>query len=380
MSLDSSSSLDELINETDCRLGVEKSPFKTVRDYRAFVTQIARDHYKTLTEKKKKLVQQFHKWISDNSIVRPFDPFNSMYGAETINEHFCIRFLNATGWKMNESEKLFNLWLKLRLKNRPHLIRSIDIEEEIATGKAFFHKYNKKGDRCVCIFIKKHFRSSTSIHQTKMLVMYGMELVLRIALYPNDKFCMLIDMDSFNIRKNFDFKMLKYFASLGDYFPETLSMIYFVNGGVVVNRLFSMVKKLVPSYTLRKLKFFKKCNGLLEHFDKQCLLKQHGGTSDFVWKFTPTRKLLNKAELHKLFRGKGMYEKEAESSYHNRKSMYARFKMKASASSPNLNEMDDSDEDDENEEIPVSKSTGVLRGIWGMRKSFSLSNLARARK
>lgn len=64
--------------------------------------------------------------------------------------------------------------------------------------------------------------------------------------------------------------------------PERLSNVFIINPNWFFKVLFTIIKPFLNSRTRKKIKIVQKNEDLLEFFDKENLLKELGGTSDYL--------------------------------------------------------------------------------------------------
>ncbi len=72
-------------------------------------------------------------------------------------------------------------WLKWRKEYNIDSINVDDIESELISGKAYWHKYDKEGNPCCVVTIKKHIPSETNFLKTMKFFVYIMEIGIKMA-------------------------------------------------------------------------------------------------------------------------------------------------------------------------------------------------------
>lgn len=92
-----------------------------------------------------------------------------------INDDVLLRFLVA---RDNDEKKAFDMWAQWadwRVQYRPELITEKLIENELKSGKAYLHGYDKEGRPCVVIKNCKHIPEKTDIEEFLRFFIYMIE-------------------------------------------------------------------------------------------------------------------------------------------------------------------------------------------------------------
>jgi len=88
-------------------------------------------------------------------------------------------------------------------------------------------------------------------------------------------------------KKNLDAEALPTLASLQDYYPEVLGEAFIINTDWLFKTFMAMLKAVLDRSTLSKIHVLKHAKSdLLEFFDPENLLPEHGGTSDFRYEYS----------------------------------------------------------------------------------------------
>jgi len=78
-------------------------------------------------------------------------------------------------------------------------------------------------------------------------------------------------------------------AKLQDVYPELLGAAYLINAPWLVSTLMKLLYAVMTKQTMAKVKLLDGDGKqqLREYFDADCLLPEHGGTSDFKYEYNP---------------------------------------------------------------------------------------------
>ena len=93
--------------------------------------------------------------------------------------------------------------------------------------------------------------------------------------------------DRFGWRRsiNYDSKLMglvkRLVGMLQDYYAERLAAVYILHINWFFRMIYAIVKPFLSRKTTDKVRIIKKMSDLLKHFDPDCLLPEHGGTSEY---------------------------------------------------------------------------------------------------
>ena len=75
----------------------------------------------------------------------------------------------------------------------------------------------------------------------------------------------------------------KFVSLLQDFYAERLSMVYVLHANWLYKLAYGIIKPFLAKKTKDKIKIIGEIPELLNYFDEDCLLPEHGGTSDFKY-------------------------------------------------------------------------------------------------
>jgi hypothetical protein len=119
-----------------------------------------------------------------------------------------------------------------------------------------------------------------------------------IIIFPNEgvqeaekttgKLSVVWDRQGFTM-KNYDkrfFTLAKKFTGvLQDNYAERLDTFYILHPNWFFKTVYAVVKPFLTQRTKDKIVLINNQKDLMKHFEPDCLLKEHGGTSSFVYKY-----------------------------------------------------------------------------------------------
>ncbi len=185
----------------------------------------------------------------------------------------------------------FTAWRKTLLWRQHcqiHLIDPHSIKNSMESGKAFFHKADKEGNPCLLVRPRLHIPSSTDNHQKLRFVVWLMERAEQLAEEATGKFTVLWDVTGYSYLANLDYSSLQLLREIiaicQEHYPERLARFIFLNASWVFRATFKLVHPLLSPRTQSKFLFLRE-GQLSAHFEADCLLPEHGGTSSFVNKY-----------------------------------------------------------------------------------------------
>jgi len=75
----------------------------------------------------------------------------------------------------------------------------------------------------------------------------------------------------------------KFVSLLQDFYAERLSMLYVLHTNWLYKLAYGIIKPFLAKKTKEKIKIINDIPELLQYFDEDCLLPEHGGTSDYQY-------------------------------------------------------------------------------------------------
>lgn len=205
------------------------------------------------------------------------------------SEDHLIRLLVAREFNEKKAFEMWVKWVDWRLEFKVDSMKESDIEVELRSGKAFWHKYDKKKHPCLVVKTKRHYPSQTDVETMMKFAVHLIETGTKEADKIGDgKVCVLWDRKGFTM-KNFDKRFLglikKLSGVLQDNYAERLDCIYILYPNWFFRTMFKILSPFLTQRTKDKMKIINSYKDLEKHFDSDCVLKEMGGTSSFVYKY-----------------------------------------------------------------------------------------------
>eukprot|EP01132_Coremiostelium_polycephalum_P001183 gene1183-1495_t len=204
-----------------------------------------------------------------------------------LDDQMILRFLRARKFNIDNSYDMLYNALEFRVSFQNKGVGSIteqSVENELKTGKSFFHGTDKEG-RPVCIVrTRKHDSYSRDLEEAQRYCVYVMENGKSL-LTPGIETCTLIfDMSHFS-SKNMDYPLVKFMVELFQkYYPESLARCLILNAPWIFMGIWHIIKHWLDPYTASKVSFVK-TKQLVDYIPKEHLLSDYGGESSFKYTY-----------------------------------------------------------------------------------------------
>jgi hypothetical protein len=98
-----------------------------------------------------------------------------------INDDALMRFLVAREYDENKSFNMWSQWADWRLQYQPDKILPKHIKNELKTGKAYLHGYDREGRPCMIVKNCLHIPENSDIDEVMRFFIYNVENACRIA-------------------------------------------------------------------------------------------------------------------------------------------------------------------------------------------------------
>ncbi len=218
-----------------------------------------------------------------------------------------IRLLIAREFNDKKAFEMWLKWVEWRSEFGIDTLKESDIDGELRTGKAFWHKCDKKKHPCIIIKTKRHFPKESEVDSLMKLSVFLIEKGCEEADRVGDgKICMIYDRKGFTM-KNYDKRLMgllkKLSGVLQDNYAERLDCLYILNPNWLFKMLYKITRPFLTQRTKDKIKIITNLKELEKYFDKDCLLNDMGGSSEFVYRYKDV-------VLDDLGEGKGEDEEE----------------------------------------------------------------------
>lgn len=212
---------------------------------------------------------------------------------KNLNDTMLLRYVRARS-TLDESIAILKTTIEWRAENKPEEMRlqKASFEPVLKSGLVYWHKHDKQGRPCVVVFPRQHFPGKTTLECTYQACVYFLESARNKVLNEGgpSQYVLIYDMKDFSFTKNMDVEAIRKLSKLQDVYPELLGAAYLINTPWLVSTLMKLLYAVMTKQTMAKVKLLSG-NGkeeLREYFDEDCLLPEHGGTSDYVYQYDPS--------------------------------------------------------------------------------------------
>jgi len=163
-------------------------------------------------------------------------------------------------------------------------------EAPLKSGMTFWHKHDKLGRPCMVVTANLHIPAETTVETTLKLCIYFLEQARERCDGRNGgplQYTVIYDMKGFSFMKNLDTGALSTLSKLQEAYPELLGAAYIINAPWLVSTLMKLLNALMTKQTMDKVRVLSGdgIEELRQYFDVDCLLPQHGGTSDYKFSY-----------------------------------------------------------------------------------------------
>jgi len=216
-----------------------------------------------------------------------------------VSDAMILRFLRARKFDVEQSYDMLYNMLKFRLEFQGIGVAAIDpstCENELKTGKSYYHNYDKEGRPVCYIRSRLHDPSVTDPLENQRYTILMMEYGKSLLKPPGETVTLVFDMSKAAI-KNLDIKSVKFMVdTLTNYYPESLGKVLVYNATWIVNGAWKIIRPWLDPVTAAKV-FFIKPEEITNYIDPANLPLEYGGKDPFEYNYTAYRTLIPKATL-----------------------------------------------------------------------------------
>lgn len=203
-----------------------------------------------------------------------------------LNPDVLIRFLRA---REMDIDAAFEMWIKWKEWRHQFQVDSITEESVmplIQTGKAFWHGHDKHGRPVLIIRIRYHIAGAHELQDIIRHSVYLIEQGIKLAdSTGSGQVSVIYDRGQLSDR-NKDPELIetskKLMGLMQDYYAERLGNLFVLHVNWFYWFMWQCVKPLINKKTRSKIHVLKNGKGLLEYIDSDQLLREYGGTNDYV--------------------------------------------------------------------------------------------------
>jgi len=213
-----------------------------------------------------------------------------------VDDAIILRFLRARKFDVNQSYDMLVNMLKFRTEFQEIGVAAIDpsmCENELKTGKSYYHNFDKEGRPVCYIRARLHDPYTSDVQENQRYTLLMMEYGKSLLKPPGETVTLVFDMSKAAIR-NLDIKSVKFMVdTLANYYPESLGKILVYNATWIVNGAWKIIRPWLDPVTAAKV-FFIKPEEITTFIDPESLPSEYGGKDPFEYNYTAYRALLPK--------------------------------------------------------------------------------------
>jgi hypothetical protein len=227
-----------------------------------------------LTNEQTQILQMFRERVK-----RPYIDF-------FITDEALTRILIAREFDIEAAVEMWKRWKDWRQSYQPERITEDEMSRHIFTGKAFFHGHDKKGRPCLIVRARFHFPSQFTAEETIRYSIFLAESACRESdRVGTGQICMIYDRAGIT-DDNQDPQFISLIKEMAevfkDFYAERLGALFILHVSVFHWILYHALKGTIPKRTREKLHVMRNPGNLIEFFDSDQLLVEHGGSDEYI--------------------------------------------------------------------------------------------------
>jgi hypothetical protein len=220
-----------------------------------------------------------------------------------VDDAIILRFLRARKFDVDQSYDMLYNMLKFRLEFQQIGVDCLNpamCENELKTGKSYYHGHDKEGRPVCYIRARLHDPSQSDVLENQRFTVLMMEYGKSLLRPPGETVTIVFDMNKATL-KNIDIKSVQFMVNtLTSYYPESLGKVLIVNYTWIVNGAWKIIRPWLDPVTAAKVLFIKP-EELMNYIDADNLPKEYGGKDTFEYNYTAYRSLLTgESNNHKM--------------------------------------------------------------------------------
>jgi hypothetical protein len=214
-----------------------------------------------------------------------------------VDDAIILRFLRARKFDVDQSYDMLYNMLKFRLEFQQIGVDTLNpmmCENELKTGKSYYHNYDKEGRPVCYIRARLHDPSQTDTMENQRYTVLMMEYGKSLLRPPGETVTIVFDMNKTTL-KNIDIKSVQFMVTtLTNYYPESLGKVLILYATWIVNGAWKIVRPWLDPVTAAKVLFIKP-EELTNYIDAENLPVEYGGKDPFEYNYTAYRSVFSKA-------------------------------------------------------------------------------------
>lgn len=227
-------------------------------------------------------LQSLHQFenLARENLIQEDDP------TINLNPEVLIRFLRARDMSLNAAFEMWTKWKEWRNQYQVDTITEQSVMPLIETGKAFWNGHDKLGRPILIIRIRYHIAKMHSVEEIIRHSVYLIEQGIKLAdQTDNGQLTVIYDRGQMTDR-NKDPELIettkKLMGLMQDYYAERLGNLLVLHVNWFYWLMWQCVKPMINKKTRSKVHVLKNVRGLSEFIDPDQLLREYGGTCDYI--------------------------------------------------------------------------------------------------
>lgn len=208
-----------------------------------------------------------------------------------------LRFLRARKWVVKDALKMMGdtFYWRSEVGHPEELLRKGEwgaLQEkndgfilQFEACKGWIYGYDVAGRPLVHVHPDRHDPNAQDIKAVQEFTVFLIESARLCLKDPVDTACVFFDLSKFGI-SNMDYGAVKFLISCFEgYYPECLGCLVIHKAPWIFSRIWSIIKNWMDPVVASKITFTRTPEELARFIPLQFIEKEHGGTSDFEYKY-----------------------------------------------------------------------------------------------
>jgi len=215
-----------------------------------------------------------------------------------VDDAIILRFLRARKFDVDQSYDMLYNMLKFRLEFQKigvDILNPAMCDNELRTGKSYYHGHDKEGRPICYIRARLHDPSTTDVMENQRYTVLMMEYGKSLLRPPGETVTIVFDMNKTTL-KNIDIKSVQFMVNtLTNYYPESLGKVLILHATWIVNGAWKIIRPWLDPVTAAKVLFLNKPEELTNYIPIENLPSEYGGKDPFEYNYTAYRTLFSSA-------------------------------------------------------------------------------------
>eukprot|EP01095_Lingulamoeba_sp_RSL-Kostka_P013718 TRINITY_DN574_c0_g9_i1.p1 TRINITY_DN574_c0_g9~~TRINITY_DN574_c0_g9_i1.p1 ORF type:complete len:316 (+),score=98.46 TRINITY_DN574_c0_g9_i1:483-1430(+) len=200
------------------------------------------------------------------------------------------RFLRARGWDMDQATDMLCKCVQWR-----RLFQNIGVdnitfemcENELKTGKQYFHKFDKENRPISYIRCRYHDAGSRDLEELCRYSVWVSEYGRKLLPPGIHQSTLCFDLGGWSL-KCMDYQFMKFMIEIAqNYFPDSLGQCLIVNSPWLFKGCWKILKGWIDPDTVKKVHFVDTYANLQDYIDVESIPAEYGGDDPYEWEYSP---------------------------------------------------------------------------------------------